>query len=257
MDLVNISTSTSTSSSTSTSESNTGSNASGVGSDSSNQFDDCQDRVGSDGSRSRPDNCHDIRCQGCDDRRNVLHDLQLFVKTLNGKTVTVDTLASALVRDVKLHVQAKTGIPPHEQRLIFAGWQLEDERGVMASGVGEWGTLHLSLRLCGGLVTFENLKSGRKDPFSEEWTSADSQALVSHHLWNQGYDLTLTEADAGRIIGQAASDRKLKTFPAFKRLLGKHSADECADVIFRGKRFIDENFQLRERERERERFVLT
>ena len=100
-----------------------------------------------------------------------------FVKTANGKTVTVNTSAYALVYDVKLQVQAKTGIPPYEQRLIFGGRQLEDGHGVMALGVSAHSTLHLSLRLCGGAAVtgLQGILNEKKDPFDDgkcgpEWS---------------------------------------------------------------------------------------
>ena len=54
--------------------------------------------------------------------------MQIFVKTMSGKTITIGTGSTDSVRDVKQLVCEKTSIPPDEQRLIFAGKQLEDGR---------------------------------------------------------------------------------------------------------------------------------
>jgi len=76
--------------------------------------------------------------------------MQIFIKTITGKTITIDCKTCYSIKKIREQIQEKQYIPFKQQRLIFSGKQLDDNNTLNHYNIDHTSTLHLTLQLLGG-----------------------------------------------------------------------------------------------------------
>ena len=153
--------------------------------------------------------------------------MQIFVKTLTGKCVTLDVDSHALIQEVKIALWLQEGIPVSQQRVIFAGRTLEENHTLADYNIQKESTLHLVLKMRGGCVAAHH-------PL--EWT----EAMLPQEIVNQSdviiqptFTLDVLTSDECKLLAsQIMSPKQQLSRKQLRNLVGAKTFASLAKLQF-------------------------
>lgn len=105
---------------------------------------------------------------------------QIFVKTLTNKNITLNVESTDIIEQIKIKIQDKEGIPPDQQRLVFTGRHLNDTDTLYDLGIHNESTIHLILRLRGGMYHGTSGRNGFEVLHKYNWFNNKLMLHMSH-----------------------------------------------------------------------------
>lgn len=133
--------------------------------------------------------------------------MQIFVKTLTGKTITLEVEVDTSIENIKLLIQDKEGIPPENMRLIFAGMQLEDGHNLQYYKIGKESTLHIVLRLRGNGYSIKNDMGLPIPEFSPSELVIDSHTIFKVNFPTNNVKVTNNMVALSKVRTEATIDK--------------------------------------------------